>query len=177
MAVDQTNQRDAAEVHIAQVHSVMLCQCKLSLCFDYLNLFAVAYSCYFSAWPGLGIHFVPEKVGLLDKLPYCSLACLLSQRALCTLSASSRKCFGKFQAACFSIMMCCCCSWNFQIELQSLLTSMFFQFASHFQIPQVRLWMKPDFKLLEETQQELIDIQDQDYPVTYCEACIEKKFL
>ena len=36
--------------------------------------------------------------------------------------------------------------------------------------------MKPDFKLLEETQQELIDIQDQDYPVTYCEACIEKKF-
>ena len=50
-------------------------------------------------------------------------------------------------------------------------------FASHFQIPQVRLWMKPDFKLLEKTQQELIDIQDQDYPVTYCEACIEKKIL
>jgi hypothetical protein len=50
-------------------------------------------------------------------------------------------------------------------------------FASHFQIPQVRLWMKPDFKLLEETQQELIDIQDQDYPVTYCEAYVDKKFL
>lgn len=38
--------------------------------------------CYFSAWPGLGIHFVPENVGLLDELPYCSLARLLSQRAL-----------------------------------------------------------------------------------------------
>ena len=120
---------------------------------------------------------MPENVGLLDKFPYCSLARLLTQRALCTLSASSRKCFGKFQAACFSIMMCFCCSWNFQIELQNLLTSMFLYFASHFQIPQVRLWMKPDSKLLEETQQELIDIQDQDYPVTYCETCVKNFFF
>ena len=46
-------------------------------------------------------------------------------------------------------------------------------FARHFQVLQVRLWMKPDFNLFEEKQQELIDIKDQDYPVTYCEAWVE----
>ena len=143
-------------------------QCNFSLCFHLLRQIL----CHFSTWPGLGIHFVPENVGFLDKLPDCSPR-VCFHKELYVLLQLELDFSSQVQIFHNDVFFC---GWKFQHQSVDFLTSKHLLcFASNSYIIQVRLWMKPDFKLCEEKQRELIDIQDQSYPVTYCEACVEMR--